>query len=71
MVVGDEQQADNVGHSQTDKGYGTAESSSDSGQYAGDYEQPVAYTQDIDAKVFGVTVTQQQRIERFDEDNGS
>ena len=56
MVVGAEQETCDMRHSKADEGHRTAEGGDDGGEQSSDDEQPVAYTDDIDAEVFSIAV---------------
>ena len=59
VVVGRAQQhAGHMGDGQADESHRTAKGSSDGGEQAGYYQQPVAYAADVHSQVLGIPFTQ-------------
>ena len=66
VVVGRREQTRDMGNGKTDEGNGAAESGDDGRENACDNEQTVPDHADIDTEIFGITVAEQQGVERLD-----
>ena len=65
MIGSPQYHASYMRHSKTDKCNRSTESGSYGSQQTGNNQEPVAHTTGINSQVFGITLSQQQGIQRF------